>query len=672
MSALQYNRTDTESSRARRLAIGSSRSSGNRAKRMQESHKPIEAEDAAIEAALAEAHIPSLINALVHLTGDVSLIRGSARPVSELFGDPQGGISEADQAAVRARALEALAAYRDAGCPPLSPPPVELVKEMVDFMVGRELDASYGDFLMSELMVFDEDPYRVPFDDVPEDLRRDFHVVVVGAGMSGILTAIKLKQAGISYTVVDKNANVGGTWFENRYPGCRVDSPNHTYSYSFAPNDWPQHFSRQEVLLDYFDRIATEFGIRDNIRLSTEVVEARYQDAPDSRWHVKVRGNDGEETIVANAIVTAVGQLNRPKLPDIEGLGSFNGPAFHTAQWESEHDLRGKRIVVVGTGASAFQTVPEIAQVADRVTVFQRTPPWVAPRPEYHDAISDGKHWLLNHVPFYGKWFRFSMFWTTGEGLLSMVKRDPAWNETDRSISEANDQLRAMLTANVERMVGDEPELFAKCVPAYPPAGKRMLVDNGHWFRALKRDNVELVTDPIARILPDGVLTESGRRIDADILVYGTGFHASRILFPMKIYGKDGVELRERWGADPRAYLGVVMPGYPNLFCCYGPNTNIVVNGSIIFFSECEVRYIMGCLKLLMANGKATMNCRQDVHDAYNEKIDAGNLDMAWGSENVTSWYKNANGRVTQNWPFTLLQFWQQTQAPEPGDYEFA
>ena len=626
--------------------------------------------DAAIEAALGEAHVPSLINALVHLTGDVSLIRGNIRPVSELFGDPQGGISEADQTAIRRRALEALAAHRDAGCPPLPAPPVELVKEMVDFIVGRELDASYGDFLMSELKVFDEDPYRVPFDDVPEDMRRDFHVVVVGAGMSGILTAIKLKQAGIPYTVVDKNADVGGTWFENRYPGCRVDSPNHTYSYSFAPHDWPQHFSRQDVLLGYFDRIATEFGVRDNIRLATEVIEARYQDG--GRWHVKVRGPDGEETIVANAVVTAVGQLNRPKLPDIDGLGSFQGPAFHTAQWESEHDLVGKRIIVIGTGASAFQTVPEIAQVAKHVTVFQRTPPWVAPRPEYHDAISDGKHWLLNHVPFYAKWFRFWMFWTTGEGLLSMVKRDPAWNETDRSISEANDQLRAMLTANVERMVGDDPDLFAKCVPDYPPAGKRMLVDNGHWFRALKRDNVELVTDPIARILPEGVLTESGRRVDADILVYGTGFHASRILFPMKIYGKDGVELRERWGADPRAYLGIVMPGYPNLFCCYGPNTNIVVNGSIIFFSECEVRYIMGCLKLLIANGKAAMTCRQELHDAYNEKIDAGNRDMAWGSENVSSWYKNEKGRVTQNWPFTLLEFWQQTRAPEPGDYEFA
>ena len=625
--------------------------------------------DEALETALAAAHVPSLINTLVHLTGDPSLIRGHIRPTSQLFGDPQGGISAEDQADIRARALKALKAYRDAGCPELPAPSEALVKEMVDFIIGAQLDEGYGEFLMSELKIFDEDPYRVSFDDLPADAKANFHVVVVGAGMSGILTAIRLRQAGIGYTVVEKNADVGGTWFENRYPGCRVDSPNHTYSYSFAPNDWPQHFSQQSVLLDYFDRIATEYGIRENIRLQTEVTEARYQE--DGTWLVGVRGPNGNEMLRANAIITAVGQLNRPKLPDIPGVGSFEGPAFHTARWETQHDLTGKRIVVIGTGASAFQTVPEIAQVGERVTVFQRTPPWVAPRAEYHDYIPDAKHWLLNNVPFYAKWFRFWTFWTTAEGLLGMVRRDPAWND-GASISPANDQLRTMLTANVEQMIGDDPELLAKCVPSYPPAGKRMLVDNGHWFRALKRDNVELVTDPIAEINATGVRTESGRQVDADVLIYGTGFQASRILFPMKLYGRDGVELRERWGADPRAYLGIVMPEYPNLFCCYGPNTNIVVNGSIIFFSECEVRYIMGCLKMLLERGEKAMNCRPDVHDAYNEKIDAGNLDMAWGSPNVTSWYKNEHGRVTQNWPFTLLEFWRQTQAPNPEDFIFA
>ena len=631
--------------------------------------------DKAIEAALEEAHVPSLVNALVHLTGDASAIRGDVRPSSQLFGDPQGGITPEQQADIRGRALKALKAHRDAGFPDLPPPAPEMVKEMVDFITGLELDDAYGEFLMSELKIFDEDPYRISLDNLPESARRDFHVLVIGAGMSGILAAIRLREAGIGYTVVDKNAGVGGTWYENRYPGCRVDSPNHTYSYSFAANDWPQHFSAQHVLLDYFERIATEHGVRDNIRLSTEVLEARYVDP--GVWQVKVCGPGGESTLTVNAIISAVGQLNRPKLPEIAGRDEFRGPAFHTAQWESEHDFKGKRIAVIGTGASAFQTVPEIAKEAASVIVFQRTPPWVSPRPEYHAYISDAKHWLLKEVPFYGMWFRFSMFWTTGEGLLSMVRRDPDWDGNpdgngERSVSAANDRLRAMLTANVERMVGDDPELFAKCVPGYPPAGKRMLVDNGHWFRALKRDNVELVTDPIARINAHGIETESGRQVDADVIIYGTGFYASRILFPMRLYGKDGVELRERWGADPRAYLGIVMPGYPNLFCCYGPNTNIVVNGSIVFFSECEVRYTMSCLKLLIERNAAAMDCRGNVHDAYNDKIDAGNLGMAWGSPDVRSWYKNEHGRVTQNWPFTLLEFWNQTREPNPDDYTFA
>ena len=425
--------------------------------------------DDALQAALAEAHVPSLVNALVHLTGDASLIRGDMRPASQLFGDPQGGISAADQAAVRQRAFAALCTHRDAGFPALPPPTPELVKEMVDFIVGAELGEGYGEFLMSELKVFDDDPYSVSFNQVPSEAKAQFHVVVVGAGMSGILAAIRLRQAGIRHTVIEKNADVGGTWFENRYPGCRVDSPNHTYSYSFAPNDWPQHFSPQRVLLEYFDRIATEYGIRANIRFRTEVVEARY--VADGAWQVQVRGPDGVETLTANAIISSVGQLNRPKLPDIEGVGSFDGPAFHTAQWQAEHDLADKRIVVIGTGASAFQTVPEIARTARRVTVFQRTPPWVAPRAEYHDDITSAKHWLLNNVPFYGKWFRFWTFWTTAEGLLGMVKRDPAWNE-ERSVSAANDQLRAMLTANVEQMVGDDPELFGQ-VRAAVSAGRQ-------------------------------------------------------------------------------------------------------------------------------------------------------------------------------------------------------
>jgi 4-hydroxyacetophenone monooxygenase len=221
----------------------------------------------------------------------------------------------------------------------------------------------------------------------------------------------------------------------------------------------------------------------------------------------------------------------------------------------------------------------------------------------------------------------------------------------------------------VRQYLGDDPELMEKTIPKYPPAGKRMLFDNGTFLATLKKDHVHLVTEPIREITPTGVVTADGTRHEVDVIVFGTGFHSTRMLWPIEIKGRGGVELHQLWGDDPRAYLGITVPRFPNLFCLYGPNTNIVVNGSIIFFSECEVRYVLGSIELLLESGKAAMDCREEVHDAYNQRIDAGNREMAWGAPNVTSWYKNSKGRVTQNWPFTLLEFWEQTRAPVASDY---
>jgi 4-hydroxyacetophenone monooxygenase len=634
--------------------------------------QPVTEPDDVIGRHLAAAHVPSLLASLVHLTGDTSLMRGDIRPSSEFFGDPQGGLTPEQQARVRALALDVLRAYRDGGCRRPPTPDDDTILEMMSFVTGEEMPEQYVDFLISELSLRGEDPYGQPgLAEVPAKDRGQFRVLVIGAGMSGILAAIRLKEAGIPYVVVDKNADVGGTWFENVYPGCRVDSPNHTYSYSFEPNDWPQHFSDQATLLEYFRRVSREYGIHESVQFETEVEEMAFDEAT-ATWRVTVRRRDGSrEVLSANAVISAVGQLNRPRWPDIPGRDRFKGVSFHSAEWRHDVPLAGKRIAVIGTGASAFQFVPVIAGEAAEVTVFQRTPPWMSPTPEYFEEIPAEKHWLLNHVPFYAKWYRFWMFWRTAEGLLAAVKKDPAWNDQERAVSARNDELRQLLTAYLQELCGDDGELFAKVTPHYPVAGKRMLRDDGRYLRALKRDNVRLVTDRIVEITEAGVVTDAGERVDVDVLIYGTGFHANRFLWPMKVYGLGGVELHEHWDGDPRAYLGITIPGFPNLFCCYGPNTNIVVNGSIIFFSECEVRYILGCIELLLKENHAALDVRADVHNAYNREIDAGNAEMAWGAPNVSSWYKNAKGRVTQNWPFTLLEFWERTRAPEPDDYEF-
>ena len=496
------------------------------------------------------------------------------------------------------------------------------------------------------------------------------HVVIVGAGMSGLLMALRLKQAGVRFTVIETNADVGGTWLENTYPGCRVDNPNHMYSYSFEPTHaFPQHYSTQPVLLEYFRDFASRHDLRALIRFETRVDNASW-DAAAARWRVNVTRPDGAaETIEATALITAMGQLNQPRIPDIAGRDDFAGPAFHSAKWDHDVDLAGKRVAVIGTGASAYQFVPKIAPDAAHVTVFQRTPPWAIPRENYHHDVAAGKQWLLEHVPFYARWYRFFLFWTGTDGLYDGVKADEDWQGPAHTIGAANAELAGLLTAAMQMQTAGRDDLTAAIVPTYPFGGKRPLLDNGEWVATLKRDDVSLVTDPIARIDASGVATADGAHHDADVLIYGTGFTASKFLTPMEISGADGRTLNKVWAGEGRAYLGMTVPGFPNLFMIYGPNTNIVVNGSIVFFSECSVRYILGCLKLIAETGSASLEVRREVFEPFNARIDAGNAKMAWGSPNVTSWYKSDSGRVSQNWPFPIVDYWTATVKPEPSDF---
>ncbi|MEM1436845.1 MAG: NAD(P)/FAD-dependent oxidoreductase [Pseudomonadota bacterium] len=632
--------------------------------------------DEEIRNALECAHVPTLVACLVHLTGDLDLLRNTERPVNDFFGDVQGGISEAEQARLRDRAFEALTRYRDSGVLPPAPSPAT-VSEMVNYLTGEELSADYAAFLHAELDLDEQDSYRTRgLEDLDPVVKQNFTVAIIGAGMSGLLAALRLRQAGIAFVIFEKHQDVGGTWLQNVYPGCRVDSANQIYSYSFKPRDWPQHYSTQPVLQAYFSEIAKEHDLRRHIRFGCEVSRLEWHEDA-AVWELSYTGPDGSPSqLRADAVISAVGQLNRPQWPELSGVeprnDAFSGPSFHSTEWEHEHDLEGKRIAVIGTGASAFQFVPHIARTAKEVRVYQRTANWMAPVPEYMQDIPEGQHWLLNNVPFYHRWYRFAVFWRSAEGMLGAVSRDPEWQgDLQTSISAKNDELRQILTEHIEECVGNDAELRAKCVPAYPPGGKRILFDDGTWLRTLKRDNVLLDVDPIAAVEADGVRMQSGALHECDVLIYGTGFKASKFLWPMEVIGRNGRSLQEEWQGDPRAYLGITIPGYPNLFCTYGPNTNIVVNGSIIFFSECEVRYIVGCLRMLIERDARSLEPRRTVHDAYNAEVDAANANMAWGISKANTWYRNEAGRVTQNWPFALIDFWQRTLDPDPADFEF-
>ena len=621
-----------------------------------------------IQRLVADADLPSLLAALAHATGDPGLVPTDLWLNPDLALQPDGGWDE--QQVERARHLATRGTERVvAPAGGRAGPADELVGSLIDWLTGADLDDGYRRMLAEELAVTGD--LRVP-EPISGDgwppTDADHPVAVIGAGMSGILAAHRLKQAGVDYVVLEKNHDVGGTWLENTYPGCRVDVFNHVYSYAGEQRpDWPQYHSSQPVLLDYFQDCARRWGIRDRIRFGTGV-NAMSWDEHARRWTLQM---DGGEAITAGAVVSAVGQLNRPLMPDIEEIDSFAGEQFHSSAWRHDIDWDGLRVAVIGTGASALQFIPHLATEAAHVTVFQRTPPWLIPRPVYHEPLAEGLLELFRLIPGYAHWFRLRLFWCTHEGTVGALRRDPAWDgPLDQAVSRRNDETRRLLTLYLRSQFGDRPDLLSKVVPNYPVGSKRVVLDNGIWASTLKRPNVELVSDGIERIEPEGVRGADGRLHRADVIVFGTGFRASEFLMPMRVAGRGGADLHETWNGDARAYNGVCVPGFPNLFCIYGPNTNIVVNGSIIYFAECATHYVVECLRLLASQGAAAMDCRTDAYDRYSARMDEHNSQMAWGISPVNSWYKSPSGRIAQNWPLPLIDYWRQTRSPNPADFE--
>ena len=631
--------------------------------------EPIADDDDTIRAGVLDAPIVPLLAAVAHLTGDHSVLRDDLRPDFSNVLLPDGGFTPAQLAAARALAADALIRHRDGGSVVAPPPNDDEMHALVQFVTGGSVDRAQLPLFEEELALDGRDLRAPSWHKSSLAPDTPFRVGIIGAGMSGIAVAHRLRQAGVPFVVFEKNADVGGTWVENDYPGCRVDIQNHFYSYSFAQtSDWPQFHSTQPVLLDYFRTCTDELGLRDDIRFGSEVLDATWSDEH-QHWQIEVRGPQGDRTShQVQALVSATGQLNRPLMPEIEGIERFAGPSFHSARWRHDVDLDAARVAVIGTGASAVQFIPEVAERAAELTVYQRTPPWLLPVPTYQQDLPPGLRWLLRHAPQYARWDRLWVFARTQEGLLPMATVDPHWEPADRSVSASNDAMREMLTMHY-RNVFPEPDLCAKVLPAYPPIAKRVVLDDGTYARTLQRDDVHLDTAPIAEITERGVRTADGVEHEFDVLIYGTGFQASKFLTPMRVTGTNGVDLHERWGGDARAYLGIVVPEFPNLFLMYGPNTNIVINGSIIFFSECEAHYIVESVRMLLERGATSMDCRPVVHEQYAERIDAGNRERAWGVSDVRSWYKNEFGRVAQNWPFDLVTYWAQTRTPDPSDY---
>jgi len=625
--------------------------------------------DQSLRNMLQHASIPTLIICLAQITGEDHWLQEPFLPKRDinLFADESGGLSGEVQQLVR-DAMERVMDEIERGertLPPL--PDAERFIRMMRVSVAEEVAQEYLPMVMEEMRLADRNVHW--HKGRPENASQ-FHVLIIGAGVSGLCAAIKLDELGIPWTLIEKNPDVGGTWYENTYPDAGVDTPNHFYSYSFEPNyRWTGYFSKSAEVQAYLRDVAGRHRILDRIRFNTEVQSLTWDETA-SRWHVVIRTADGQEqTLLAQGVISAVGQLNRPKMPVLPGMETFEGESFHSARWRHDVSLQGKRVAVIGTGASAMQFLPTVAAEAAHVTVFQRSAQWVKPANDYHRKVAPETMWLLEHVPHYFHWYRFGLLWRYGDGLLRTLKRDPSWAHPERAMNRHNDRHREQLTEYLKTELPDREDLIPKVLPDYPPYGKRMLLDN-HWYSTLKRPNVALVATGIDRIDANHVIAATGQTHPADIIIYATGFEVGKLLSPMEVRGRSGVPLAQVWGDDdPQAYLGITVPDHPNLFCMFGPNTNLAHGGSIVFQAECQMRYVSACLVKMIEDGIDAIEVRREVHDDYNARVNAEHGQLVWTHPGMNNWYRNAKGRVFATMPWTLAAYWRMTHDPDLSEY---
>lgn len=632
---------------------------------------PIGASDAEIDQAVADARLLPLLMATVHMTGDLGILDDAGRTGMPTFStDTSGGLAPEQAASLRAKAASAIRAWRDAGCPAAYRPDADAFRRMIDTLAGKPLEPGY-DALLSEELGFDGDARAFAWDKPVTDAdKARMPVLVIGAGLSGLVMGHRLQQAGIPFTIVEKNAGPGGTWYENRYPGARVDVPSHCYSFSFVrDHKWPELFSPWPVLRAYFAETAEKLDLTPHIRYGTEVVRAVYDEAA-HHWTVTLRAGSTQWTVTAAALVSAVGQLNRPMIPDIEGAESFQGIATHTSRWPDDLTIAGRKVVVIGTAATALQLIPELAREAAELTVFQRSPPWVAIQPEYRDSIKPGEQWAIDHLPGYARWYRLILYnWAT-DGTPQHMQIDPAWTGGPQAVSAANEASRVRLLAGMKAAIGDDPVLLDKLIPKYPPYVKRPGIGDGGFFRAFAQPNVHLCTDGIARFDKTGIVDGAGVHHDADIVVFATGFRPLEYLAPMEIIGRGGKRIDSYWGDEPRAYLGITVPDFPNLFLMYGPGTNLGFNGNLFFMGECQARYIANTIKWMVEDGLSAVEVKAPIYADYAQRMDAALANFTWTHGGSGNWYRNKSGKVLANSPWSMLQYWTWTRAPDPADYE--
>ena len=473
----------------------------------------------------------------------------------------------------------------------------------------------------------------------------------MGTGFAGLGASIMLQRAGVDHVVLERADDVGGTWRDNRYPGCRCDVPSHLYSFSFAPNpDWSETYSPQPEIYAYLRRTAEQYGVIDRIRFGHEVLDATWSDA-DQRWEISTAAGP----MTADAMILGNGPLAEPAIPDIPGLDRFEGTTFHSAQWRSDHDLTGERVAVIGTGASAIQFVPEIQPKVGQLTLFQRTPPWVLPH--RNRKIKRWERALYRRVPTAQRWVRGLVYWSRELFVTSLLRNGKA-------LERLEGMARKQLASQIE-----DPELRAKVTPTYRPGCKRLLLSN-EYYPALQQDNVDVVTEKIIEVLPYAVVTADGVEHPVDTIIYGTGFHVTDNPVADRIVGRAGQTLTDFWDTTgAQAYLGTTVPAFPNFFMLAGPNTGIG-HTSLVVMIEAQLSYIVDALRMMDERHAKSVEVRPSTFKAWSAEVQRKAASTVWNTGGCASWYLDKEGRNTTLWPDHTYKFVNRTRRFDAANYE--
>lgn len=618
-----------------------------------------------LRAGVGQANIPALLMCLVQMTGDAKWLGEPYAPrrARGLDDNDDGGLSDDVQHEIREAAYAAMTAWLD-GKPLARPRPANAeLAAMLAVAMTEKVPEEYGDVIAATMQLDPLPPAR--------PITRPLSAIIVGAGISGMCAAIHLDRLGIPYRIFEKNTEFGGTWWENRYPGCGVDTPNLTYTFSFRPTDWAHHFPLQGEIEHYLLDTAREYGLYDKVSFGTTVHGARWLE-DENRWEVTVSDGEGGETVHhADLLFSAVGILNMPMIPQIKGMEGFTGRVVHTCQWPDDLDLTGKRVAVVGNGASAMQVVPAIADQVAELTIFARSKQWAAPFPQFRKQVPEAVRYLMQVVPLYRAWCEQRLTWTFNDRVHGTLFRDPEWPEPARAVNRINDGHREFFTRYVMDELGDRQDLLPLVLPDYPPFAKRMLLDNG-WYRTLRKPNVRLIAERLSEVRGDILVSASGQEVKADVLILATGYQAANVLGSYDIVGRNGRVLREYWDGDnAAAYLGTLVPGFPNFFILLGPNVGSGHGGSMIRNIENQTHYAMRLIETLIDRKASSVEVKEDVYTDYVARLDAAHAKLVWTHPGTENWYRNSRGRVIAITPWRNDAFWRMTRQANPDDLRF-